>query len=306
MIRAEREEGAFVLKGLMMSIKPESLLISFVAVSAGTAVASLYGSVHWGHYFLTLLAMMLMQAGANVLNDYFDYKNDVDTSHVPGSFGTGGRAIARNLLSATQVLRLGLLLYIFALPIGVYLTIKVGFPVLILGSIGFCVGFFYTGNPVGLKYYALGEPAVFLVWGPLMVGGSYYVQRGVFAVQPVWVSVPVGILVALILFANNIRDLTSDTRARVRTIATILKKEGAVKLYRGLIFASYGITLLLIAAGQLSLWAMLTLLSLPLALRLIKQMQIAVPADADAKTAQLNTIYGLLLVISLVLQRLLS
>jgi 1,4-dihydroxy-2-naphthoate polyprenyltransferase len=295
-----------VLKGLLMSIKPESLLISFVAVSTGTAVASLYGPVHWGRYLLTLLGMVFMQAGANVLNDYFDYKNDVDTSHVPGSFGTGGRAIAKHLLSPAQVLIVGLLFYALTIPIGVYLTFRVGFPVLILGLFGFFLGFFYTGGPIGFKYYALGEPAVFLVWGPLMVGGSYYVQRSTFSAQPVWISLPVGILVALILFANNIRDLTSDTHARVRTIATILQKAGAVKLYRGLIFASYGITLLLIGAGQLSLWALLTLVSLPLGLKLIKQMQVAVPPDADARTAQLNTIFGLLLVLSIVLQRLFS
>jgi 1,4-dihydroxy-2-naphthoate polyprenyltransferase len=137
-----------------------------------------------------------------------------------------------------------------------------------------------------------------------MVSGTYYVQRGSFAAQSVWVSLPIGILVALILFANNIRDLASDTHARVRTIATILRKEGAVSLYRILVFASFGITLLLIATGQLGLWGFLTLVSLPLALKLIKQMQVSVPPDADAKTAQLNTIYGLLLVISLVLQRL--
>ncbi|HUJ90176.1 MAG TPA: prenyltransferase [Syntrophorhabdales bacterium] len=295
-----------MLKGLVMTIKPESLLISFVAVSAGAAIGSLYGPVHWARYILTLLGMVFMQAGANVLNDYFDYKNKVDTSHVPGSFGTGGRAIARNLLSPGQVLILGLLFYVFTLPIGIYLTVKVGLPVLILGLIGFSLGFFYTGSPIGFKYYALGEPAVFLVWGPLMVSGAYYVQRSSFSGQPVWVSVPVGILVALILFANNIRDLASDTHARVRTIATILRKEGAVKLYRSLIFASYGITLLLIAAGQLSLWALITLISLPLALKLVKQMQVAVPPDADARTAQLNTIYGLFLVISIVLQRLFS
>jgi 1,4-dihydroxy-2-naphthoate polyprenyltransferase len=295
-----------MFKGLLMTIKPESLLISFVAVSAGTVIASLYGSVHWARYSLTLLGMVFMQAGANVLNDYFDYKNEVDTSHVPGSFGTGGRAIGRNLLSSGQVLMLGLLFYLFTLPIGIYLTVKVGLPVLILGLIGFFVGFFYTGSPIGFKYYALGEPAVFLVWGPLMVSGAYYVQRGSFSAQSIFVSLPVGILVALILFANNIRDLASDTRARVRTVATILGKEGAIKLYRALVYASYGITLLLIAASQLSLWALVTLISLPLALKLIKQMQVAVPPDADARTAQLNTAYGLLLIISLVLQRLFS
>ena len=295
-----------MIKALVTTMKPESFLISFVAVSTGAALASLYGPMRWGSYFLTLFGMIFMHGGANVLNDYFDYKHDVDTSHVPGSFGTGGRVIAQNLLTPKQVLGIGLALYALSLPVGIYLAFTVGFPVFILGVIGFLVGFFYTGSPIGFKYFALGEPAVFMMWGPLMVSGAYYVQRGAFAGQPVWVSVPIGILVALILFANNIRDLSSDTRARIRTIATVLKKDGAIRLYRVLILASYGITLLLIAFAQLSLWGLLTLISLPLALKLIKQMQVAVPPDADARTGQLNTVYGLLLVISIVLQRLLS
>jgi 1,4-dihydroxy-2-naphthoate octaprenyltransferase len=295
-----------MIKALMTTMKPESFLISFVAVSTGAALASLYGPMHWGRYSLTLLGMIFMHGGANVLNDYFDYRHDVDTSHVPGSFGTGGRVIAQKMLTPNQVLGVGLLLYALALPVGIYLTVAVGFPVLILGIVGFLVGFFYTGSPIGFKYFALGEPAVFMMWGPLMVSGAYYVQRSSFSGQPAWVSIPIGILVALILFANNIRDLTSDTRARVRTIATVLGKESAVKLYRLLILVSYGITLLLIATAQLSLWGLITLISLPLALKLIKQMQIAVLPDADAKTAQLNTVYGLLLVISIVLQRFFS
>ncbi len=294
-----------MIKGLMMTIKPESLLISFVAVSTGTALAALYGPIHWGHYLLTLLGMIFMQGGANVLNDYFDFKNKVDTSHVPGSFGTGGRAIAQKLLSPGQVLTAGLLLYALALPIGLYLTIVIGPPVLILGLMGFLVGFFYTATPITLKYFALGEPAVFLMWGPFIVSGAYYVQRGSFSIQAILVSIPIGILVALVLFANNIRDIATD-KVRIRTIATILKKEASVKLYRSLIFATYGITLLLIVTGELSLWGLITLVSLPLALKLMKQMQVAVLPDADARTAQLNTIYGLLLVISIVLQRFFS
>jgi 1,4-dihydroxy-2-naphthoate octaprenyltransferase len=295
-----------MIKALMTTMKPESFLISFVAVSTGAALASLYGPMHWSRYFLTLLGMIFMHGGANVLNDYFDYRHDVDTSHVPGSFGTGGRVIAQRMLTPNQVLILGLLLYALALPVGIYLTVAVGVPVFILGLIGFLVGFFYTGSPIGFKYFALGEPAVFMMWGPLMVSGAYYVQRGSFSGQPVWVSIPIGILVALILFANNIRDLSSDTRARVRTIATVLGKDSAVKLYRLLVIVSYGITLLFIAIGQLSLWGLITLMSLPFALKQIKQMQVAVPPDADARTAQLNTIYGLLLVISILLQRFFS
>ena len=139
--------------------------------------------------------------------------------------------------------------------------------------LGFLTGLFYTARPIALKYVALGEPSVFLMFGPLMVTGAYYVQRSEFAGQAVWVSIPVGILVALILLANNIRDIQFDGRVGIRTLATLLGKSSAVRFYELLVVGVYGVTALLVVLGQLSPWAFLTLLSLPLAFKLVKSFK---------------------------------
>jgi 1,4-dihydroxy-2-naphthoate octaprenyltransferase len=293
-----------MIKTLSLTVKPESLVISVLSVTLGTVLAALHGPLHWGYYALTILGMVLLHAGANVVNDYFDYRNRIDTTDVPGSYATEGRVLIQKKLQPRQVLGLGLLLFALSLPIGIYLTVVRGLPVMVLGVLGFLTGLFYTARPVALKYVALGEPAVFLMFGPLMVTGAYYVQRGEFAGQPVWVSIPVGILVALILLANNIRDIQFDGRVRIHTLGTLLGKRQAVRFYESLVAGVYIITVLLVLLKQLSPWAFLTLLSLPLAFALVKRLRTDVPEDADARTAQLNTAFGVLLIIAISLEKL--
>ncbi len=210
--------------------------------------------------------------------------------------------LIQKLLTPGQVLGLGLCLFALSLPIGIYLTLEKGIPVLIIGLLGFLAGFFYTAHPIAFKYLALGEPMVFLMWGPLMVSGAYYVQTGTLTVQAIWLSLPFGILVASILLANNIRDIQYDGRVGIKTIATLLGHSRSLLLYQGLILGAYVATLVLVLLRQLSLWGLLVLLSLPLAFKLMQTLKQSVPPDADARTAQLDTAFGLLLVISLVLQ----
>lgn len=293
-----------MIKTLSLTVKPESLIISVISGTLGTALASLHGPIHWGYYALTILGIVLLHAGANVINDYFDYRNRIDTTEVPGSYATEGRVLIQKRLEPRQVLGLGLVLFGLSLPIGIYLTIVRGLPVMVLGVLGFLTGLFYTARPIALKYVALGEPAVFLMFGPLMVTGAYYVQRSEFAGQAVWVSIPVGVLVALILLANNIRDIQFDGGVGIRTLATLLGKSSAVRFYALLVAGVYGVTALLVVLGQLSPWAFLTLLSLPLAFKLVKSLRTEVPKDADARTAQLNTAFGVLLIIAISLEKL--
>jgi 1,4-dihydroxy-2-naphthoate octaprenyltransferase len=289
-------------KTLMMTMKPQSFLMSLISVGVGAALAAERVPIHWGNLLLTALGVVLLHAGTNVLNDYFDYKNQVDTADVPGSFSNESRVLIQKLLTPGQVLWLGLCLFALSLPIGIYLTFEKGIPVLVIGLLGFLAGFFYTANPIAFKYLALGEPMVFLMWGPLMVSGAYYVQAGTITAQAIWLSLPFGILVALILLANNIRDIQYDGRVGIRTIATLLGQSRSLLLYQGLILGAYAATLVLVLLQQLSLWGLLVLLSLPVAFKLMQTLKQSVPPDADARTAQLDTAFGLLLVISLVLQ----
>jgi 1,4-dihydroxy-2-naphthoate octaprenyltransferase len=142
------------------------------------------------------------------------------------------------------------------------------------------------------------------MWGPLMVEGAYYVQRQVLSPQAFWVSLPFGALVALVLLANNIRDIDHDRRRDIITLAIVLGRRGGLNAYLLLMAAAYAGILAL--AGTLTPWVLIIFLTLPLAMRLLRQMVRAVPNDADAQTAKLDTAFGLLLVVSLVLEGLIG
>jgi 1,4-dihydroxy-2-naphthoate octaprenyltransferase len=292
-----------MMKALWMTMKPQSFLISAVSAGVGASLAALHVTLDWPAFLLTLLGVVLLHGGANVVNDYFDSRYRVDTTEVPGSYGNEARVLIRGLLKPGQVLVIGLGLYALAIPIGLYLISLRGMTILWLGVIGFVTGVCYTARPVALKYKALGEIAVFVMFGPLMVSGTYFVQTGAFNSHVVWISVPFGIFVALILLANNIRDVRFDGRVGIRTVATLLGGPQAALLYQFFVLAAYGLTCVMAAIGILGPFALLTMLSLPLAFRLMGMFRRGVPADADARTAQLHTLFGVLLIVGIQLQR---
>jgi 1,4-dihydroxy-2-naphthoate octaprenyltransferase len=274
-----------------------------VSVSVGTSLASLRGAVDWPAYLLTVLGVIFLHGGANVINDYFDYRYHVDTDEVPGSYGNEMRVLIRGLMAPRQVLAIGIGIYALAIPIGLYLISLRGITILLLGVIGFITGVCYTARPVALKYIALGEIAVFFMFGPLMVSGAYFVQTAAFSSQVVWVSLPFGIFVALVLFANNIRDIGFDGRVGIRTVATLLAAGRSAWVYRFFVLLTYLLIGGMVAAGMLPALALLTLLSLPLAFKLMGMFRAVVPADADAQTAQLDVLFGILLIVGIQLQR---
>ncbi|MFW5902132.1 MAG: prenyltransferase, partial [Thermodesulfobacteriota bacterium] len=188
--------------------------------------------------------------------------------------------------------------------IGLYLAATRGWPVLAVGIIGVAAGITYTTPPFSYKYVALGEFSVFLMWVPLMVEGTYYVQRQAFSMDALYISIPFGVIVALVLLANNLRDIRHDKNRHIRTIAIILGAKKGFYLYAGLVIVAYLCILIMMATGVLALWSILVFLSLPLAVRLLRLMTEKIPDDADARTAQLDTAFGILLLVSLVLEAL--
>ena len=293
-----------MFKALLMTMKPQSFLLSAISVSTGTALASLHGPIHWGFYLMTVLGVILLHSGSNVINDYFDYRQKIDTTEVPGGYGNEARVLIQKMLLPSQVLGIALVLFAFSLVIGIYMTAVRGWSILLLGFLGFLTGLLYTVRPVALKYVALGEAAVFFMWGPLIVSGAYYVQRGGFSFEAIWISVPIGILVALVLLANNIRDIQFDSQVDIVTLATLFGRRWAVRVYQFLLLGVYIATALLVLEGLLSLWSFLTFLSLPLALKLVRMLQKEIPPDADARTAQLDGAFGTLFIIAILLGRL--
>ena len=272
-----------------------------ISISVGSALAAIDGDFSWAYYLLTLVAGVFMHAATNLINDYFDVKSGVDFKGV----STGiyrPHPLLEDKLTSRQVMTEAIVLYAVATGIGLYLAASRGWPLLTIGMIGVFASITYTAPPFKYKYIALGELSVFLMWGPLMVSGSYFIQSQAFSSSAVFISIPFGILVALVLLANNIRDISHDRSKGIRTLPIIIGERNGLRLYSTLVMFAYAGIIGMSIAGPLYLWTLIVVLSLPLALKLIRQMMQKIPADADAQTAKLDTAFGILLVVSLVLE----
>lgn len=272
-----------------------------ISVSVGGALAAIDGDFSWGLFGLALISGVFLHAATNLINDYYDVKSGVDTREV-STAQYRPHPLLEGKLEPPKVLRAALLLYGTATVIGLGLVAARGLPILWLGLAGTFASMTYTAPPLKYKYSAMGEISVFLMWGPLMVLGSYFVQRQTFSAAAFWISLPFGMLVALVLLANNIRDVNHDREKGILTIPIVIGQRNGLRLYLALVLLAYLGIIVMSLMGPLHLWSLIVLISLPLAVRLLRQMVQQVPVDADAQTAQLDTAFGVLLVISLVLE----
>ncbi len=291
-------------KDYLIATRPWSFSMTFFSVTLGTILASYDGSVNYLYYFLCLLGMVFFHAAGNLANDYFDFKMNVDKPDSP-TCHYRPHPIITEKFKPHEILAFSGILFFLSLIIGFFFSIKVSYIIFLFGAIGFLIAFSYSGIPFHFKYKALGEFPIFLVWGPFMVGGSYLVQRGNLPLKVLLISIPFGILVSLVLFANNLRDIDYDKRQGIKTIGVILGKKAGLNLYLFFIILSYVSLILLVIFKILSPFALLVFLSLPKAYKLYKQFIVRVPEGADAITAQLSTSFGLLLIFGIFLHKIL-
>ncbi len=290
----------------MQAVRAFSFTASITPVLLGAALAlSFNGTVYW--YLLPLIAVcsVMMHAATNLVSDYFDFKRGVDTKESYGS----SRILVDGLLAPSSVYRVGLLLFAITFVLGLFMVVERGTPVLILGVIGIFGGYFYCGGgSAAYKYFAVGDVLVFLLMGPLMVCGSYYVLTGTINDTVIYASLPIGCLVAAILIANNIRDISHDRKANLHTVATLLGPSASRWEYILIVVAAFVIVIVLVALKMLSPWTLLVLLSFPPALKNLRAIRAADPMGApeaiamtDVHTAQHHFLFGALYSIGCVL-----
>ena len=288
-----------VYRNWFLASRPWSFSMTAISVGVGSAMAAIAGPFQWPLFLLALVSAVLLHAATNLINDYYDVRHGVDTIEV-ATAQYRPHPLVEGLIQAEQVRWVAYALFALAAIIGLYLTAVCGMVIFWIGLTGLLAGLTYTAPPLKYKYVALGELSVFLMWGPLMVEGAYYVQRQALSAQAFWVSLPFGALVALVLLANNIRDIDHDRSRHIQTLAIMLGRRRGQKAFLLLMGAAYvGILAL---ARTLTPWVLIIFFTLPLAIRLLRQMIDAVPNDADAQTAKLDTAFGVLLVASLVLE----
>lgn len=299
-----KTRGRKSLLNVLMVFRPWSFIMTIVSVTVG----SLLGLVLQGRFapFLALLVlagMIAIHAATNIINDLFDTAYGVDK---PGAPTTLYRLhpLMDKILSPREIIYISLILYTFASLIGVYFFMLRGWPVAVFAIIGIIASIEYTSEPLKYKYRGLGEIIVFLMWGPLMTLGSYYVQTGTWEGYGtvLLISVPLGIWVALVLLANNLKDISYDYEMNIMTVPIWLGKEKALKLFTGMTYSVYILSGLGFLLGLVSGWAFLVYLSFPLALRLVYSFNALphFPHNAEPKTAGIFAVYGGLLIISLI------
>ncbi len=231
------------------------LILGRVSVVVMTAISAVIGGLLairddvFDPWLLLLVAvgLVLAHTGSNLVNDFWDYRHGIDTPDSPRAT-YGPHPFVEKRRGMQEFLFVTALILAFATAIGVYLTYVAGPEVLIFALSGAFVLLFYSGGPIPLKYFGLGEIAVFVVWGPLMIGGSYYVMA---EELPGWVllaSVPYGLGVTTVLFGKHLDKLAFDESKGIRTMPIVLGEAPARHVTIALSVLMY------VTAGALAVW----------------------------------------------------
>ena len=280
---------------LMMIVRAWSLPMTIVSVSFAASYAFFrLGWLDLVAYALVVIGTILLHSSVNVLNDYYDTAFGVDRNGAPTT-KYRLHPIIHGLTSGDKLLAGGLASLAGGLAIAAYLVILGGPIVLALGAAGAFLAYAYTGPPFRLKYRALGEVAVFLAWGPLMALGTYIVlAHGLLDFGVMYASVPIGLLVAAVLLANNLRDVDFDRSVGVKTLATSFGVGRGMGIYAGLLFVAYIVHVTAVVIGLLPMTSLIALATLPKAARLVRTFSRRIPEASDPMTAQLVLLYGVL------------
>jgi 1,4-dihydroxy-2-naphthoate octaprenyltransferase len=247
-----------------MAARPRTLPAAIAPVLVGTAAAVERVSEvpRVGAFFAALVGSIFIQIGTNLANDYSDAKRGADTVDRLGPV----RVTSAGLVAPRRVLVATWLAFAVAVAAGIYLATVAGWLIIAVGVASIAAGVLYTGGPRPYGYAGLGEVFVFLFFGLVAVNGSYYVQLEKLRLLPLGLSISIGCLATAILVVNNVRDIDTDRRAGKRTLAVRIGREATRRVYVGLIAAAYLALVATLLANEGPWWAMLGLVSLPLAL----------------------------------------
>jgi 1,4-dihydroxy-2-naphthoate polyprenyltransferase len=254
----------------LMAARLRTLPAAIAPVLVGTALAYELSDVfHPIAFVAAMLGSILIQVGTNLSNDYSDARRGADAEDRLGPV----RVTAGGLVPPKQVLLATYITFGLAVLCGVYLIATAGIELLFVGIASIAAGVLYTGGPKPYGYEGLGEVFVFLFFGIVAVTGSTFAQTEAWPWEAFVLAVPVGLLAAAILVVNNVRDMDSDKRTGKRTLAVRLGRERGRLMYAVMLAGAYLIAPLPWLLGPLSPWLLLSWLTLPLALKLVRTVR---------------------------------
>jgi 1,4-dihydroxy-2-naphthoate octaprenyltransferase len=201
-------------KAILESIRPKTLAASICPVFIGSIFAWHHGGLNWLTGVITLLSAALIQIGTNLANDYFDLKKGADTLDRLGPI----RATQAGLISLKTTKIAFITMFAMAFICGLYLIAIGGLPIFIIGIISIALGILYTATPLALAYTGIADIVSLLFFGPIAVGGTYYLQTHTISHEILLYGLPIGLLATAILVVNNLRDVEEDRKSQKKTL----------------------------------------------------------------------------------------
>lgn len=248
------------------------LIITRAAVFSMTATSGLIGgllaaavaeSPNYLNLVLAVIGLVLAHAANNMINDYFDMQEGVDTDEYTRALYAPHPVLA-GLISKRGLLTAILIVNFIDALILTYFVLSVGLWALFFALAGLFISVFYVAPPIKLKHHGFGEPGVFVVWGPLMIGGTYYVTAGTLPPAGVWLaSIPYALVVTTVLIGKHIDKLEVDKAKGIHTLPVMIGERASLWLNKALMVAYYLVILGLVLSGSLGVWLLLVLLAIP-------------------------------------------
>jgi len=294
--------GAASVRAWVMASRPHTLTISINPVLVGCALAwAESGRIDAALMLLAALGALLLQTGTNLDNDVSDFERGTDRA---GRIGLP-RASALGLLTPGQVRIASLACFALATAVGLVLAWRGGWPILVAGIAAAAAAMAYSGGPRPISYTPFGDVVVWLFFGLVAVGGTYYLQTGTLGAAALTAATMVGFPATAVLVVNNYRDLEPDARVGKRTLAVCLGRTFSRWEYATLMLGPFALLAALSALTGIGASLLLPLLSLPIALGLVRRFWREAPGPAFnallARTAGFQVLFAVLLAVALVL-----
>jgi 1,4-dihydroxy-2-naphthoate octaprenyltransferase len=281
------------IKLWILASRPKTLPAAVAPVLVGTALAFNAGKFNAVAASVALICSLFIQIGTNFVNDLYDYLKGTDDENRVGP----ERALASGWIKPEEMKMAIYLTFGFTFLLGLYLVWHAGWIILLIGLLSILSGYAYTAGPYPLAYNGLGDVFVFLFFGIVAVAGTYYVQALEFSHLALVVAVPVGLLITDILVINNYRDADEDAKKNKQTLVVKFGKRFARLQYLGSVIIAFFVPPYLYLFEKKSLWIFLPILSLPLAVKLIKDVYKLTGTELNKtleQTAKLSVIYSIL------------
>jgi 1,4-dihydroxy-2-naphthoate octaprenyltransferase len=274
--------------------RPKTLPAAVAPVLMGAAMAYDDACLHVPTLAMTFLAAVLIQIGTNLANDYYDFVKGADKADRVGPV----RATQAGLVTPAQMKAAFLLTFAAAALAGLYLVARGGLPILIIGAASLVCAVLYTAGPFPLAYVGLGEVFVLPFFGPVAVGGTYYLQAGQIKPDVLIAGLAPGLLSVAILAVNNFRDIDTDRAAGKKTLAARFGYGFGVAEYITCIAIACLVPVYLTLTRGANYWSCLSLVTLAAAVfpirTVLSRPAPAVLNDVLAETGKLLLLYSVL------------